>query len=163
MNLLLIPANYPYDGAEWFGPQNERSALVLKGIVQHVEVLMPRPYAPRLLAAINDRWGGYARIPRMHVRRGIRVHRPAYPVIPGVLRGFWHSQVAFAVSRPVATSLHRVVRFDAILSFDLATTGPLAWRLGGALGIPACGWATGSDIRADPRSRIGRNLQEALR
>jgi hypothetical protein len=56
VNLLLIPANYPYPGAEWFGPQNEHSALALQKLVRHLEVFTPRPYAPRLLA-FNDRWG----------------------------------------------------------------------------------------------------------
>ncbi|MCI0407877.1 MAG: glycosyltransferase family 4 protein, partial [Acidobacteria bacterium] len=59
--------------------------------------------------------------------------------------------------------LHRKVGFDTILSFDLASTGGLAWRLGADLGIPACGWATGSDIRAKAESGIGRSVQEALR
>jgi glycosyltransferase involved in cell wall biosynthesis len=58
--------------------------------------------------------------------------------------------------------LHREVGFDAILSFDLARTGGLAWRLGRELGIPACGWATGSDIRHSARSAIGRSVREAL-
>jgi glycosyltransferase involved in cell wall biosynthesis len=58
--------------------------------------------------------------------------------------------------------LHHRVGFDAILSFDLAVTGGLAWRLGRDLGIPACGWATGSDIRANPDSPTARNVREAL-
>jgi glycosyltransferase involved in cell wall biosynthesis len=58
--------------------------------------------------------------------------------------------------------LHRQIGFDAILSFDLAITGGLAWRLGRDLGIPACGWATGSDIRANLHSPTARNVREAL-
>jgi glycosyltransferase involved in cell wall biosynthesis len=42
-------------------------------------------------------------------------------------------------------------------------TGGLAWRLGRDLGIPACGWATGSDIRANAGSPTGRNVRGALR
>jgi glycosyltransferase involved in cell wall biosynthesis len=58
--------------------------------------------------------------------------------------------------------LHRQVGFDAILSFDLAVTGGFAWRLGRDLGIPACGWATGSDIRANSDSPTANNVREAL-
>jgi glycosyltransferase involved in cell wall biosynthesis len=162
VNLLLIPANYPHPGAEWSGAQNEHSALALQGIVRHLEVLMPRPYVPRLLA-FSDRWRAYATIPRGHIRRGIPVHRPPYMALPGIFRGFWHSQAAFAFSRRLAAALHREVGFDAILSFDLASAGGLAWRLGAALGIPACGWATGSDIRTSAESRVGRGVQQALR
>jgi glycosyltransferase involved in cell wall biosynthesis len=84
-------------------------------------------------------------------------------MIPGILRGRWQSRVAFLFTRHVAVRLHTERPFDAILSFDLATTGGVTWRFGKALGVPACGWATGSDIRADPRSRVGRGLQETLR
>jgi glycosyltransferase involved in cell wall biosynthesis len=66
-------------------------------------------------------------------------------------------------SRRLARRLHHQVGFDAILSFDLAVTGGLAWRLGRDLGIPACGWATGSDIRARPLSSTARSVTEALR
>jgi glycosyltransferase involved in cell wall biosynthesis len=41
-------------------------------------------------------------------------------------------------------------------------TGGLAWRLGADLGIRACGWATGTDIRADGDSATGRNVRDAL-
>jgi glycosyltransferase involved in cell wall biosynthesis len=91
------------------------------------------------------------------------VHRPAYPVVPKVLQALWPSRVAFLCCRRLARRLHGQACFDAILSFDLAITGGLAWRLGRDLGIPACGWATGSDIRANPDGPIARNVREALR
>jgi glycosyltransferase involved in cell wall biosynthesis len=84
-------------------------------------------------------------------------------MVPGLLRGRWQSRAAVLFTRHVALALHRRRPFDAILSFDLITTGGVAWRLGNALGVPACGWATGSDIRANPRSRAGRGLRETLR
>jgi glycosyltransferase involved in cell wall biosynthesis len=162
MKLLLIPPQYPHPAAEWVGTPNEYSALALNKIVQHLEILTPRPYAP-CLVGFNDRWRAYARIPSEHTRGGIRVHRPAYPVLPRVRQAFWPSRVAFVFCRRLARRLHRQVGFDAILSFDLATTGGLAWRLGRDLGIPACGWATGSDIRANPDSATGKSVREALR
>lgn len=161
VKLLVIPASYPHRAAEWLGAQNEHSVLALRNIAEHVEVLSPRPFAPRIVA-FTSRWRGYAGIPRHDVRSDVRVHRPAYPVMPKVLRGFWQGPAAFVFCRSTAAALHREIRFDAILSFDLASTGGLAWRLGRALGIPACGWATGSDVRWDPRSRVGRNLRRTL-
>jgi glycosyltransferase involved in cell wall biosynthesis len=143
------------------GTPNEHSALALHNIVQHLEILTPRPFAPRVVG-VNERWRAYSRIPREHVRQGVRVHRPAYPVLPKVLQAFWPSRVAFLCSRRLARRLHRQIGFDAILSFDLAITGGLAWRLGRDLGIPACGWATGSDIRANPLGPTARSVREAL-
>src|SRR5262249_43430241 len=37
------------------------------------------------------------------------------------------------------------------------------WRLGRRLGIPACGWATGSDMRWGAESPIGRSVRNTLR
>jgi glycosyltransferase involved in cell wall biosynthesis len=161
LSLLLLPPNYPHDRAQWFGAQNERCALALRPLVRHVEVLTPKPYAPPMVR-FNARWTAYRAIPGRHVRSGIRVHRPSYPVIPRVLQGFWQGWPAFVFSRHLACSLHLGGSFDAILSFDLAATGGLAWRLSSLLGIPACGWATGSDIRSNPDSRVGRSVRESL-
>jgi glycosyltransferase involved in cell wall biosynthesis len=162
MNLLVIPPHYPHPAAEWVGAPNEHSALALRSVVQHLEVLTPRPYAPRLLA-FNARWKAYGLIPGEHVRRGIRVHRPAYPALPGVFQAFWRTRAAFLFSRRLARALHRQIGFDAILSFDLAQSGGLAWRLGEDLSVPACGWATGSDIRSTADTPTGRSVRATLR
>jgi len=162
VNLLLVAPNYPHTAAEWAGAQNERVALELRRIVQYLVVLSPKPYAPRLLA-FHDRWRTYASAPKRHLRNGVPVYRPGYPVIPFVLHGFWENPGAFLFSRGLVSALHGRTRFDAILSFDLASTGALAWQLGRLLGIPACGWATGSDVRAKAGTRIGRNVKTALR
>ena len=74
--MLLVPPHYPHPAAEWVGTPNEHSALALNEVVQHLEILTPRPYAPRVIG-LNDRWRAYSRIPREHLRRGLRVHRPA--------------------------------------------------------------------------------------
>lgn len=161
MKLLLIPATYPHPGAKWAGAFNEHSALALQRCVETLEVLVPTPYAPRLLA-LSDRWRSAGVVPREQLQRGIRVHRPAYPVLPRLFQGFWPTRAAAVLLRRPIRVLHREVGFDAILSFDLARTGGLAWRLGKDLGIPACGWATGTDIRHDPSSSLGRAVQEAL-
>jgi len=162
MKLLLIPASYPHPAAEWVGVFNEHSAVALRRIVQHLEVLTPKPYAPRLFA-VNPRWKAYIDAPTTQIRNGITVHRPAYLRIPGILQAFWPSTVAFLFSRRLTMLLHRRIGFDAILSFDLVGAGALAWRLGRQLGIPASGWATGSDVRWAPHSSIGRCVRETLR
>jgi glycosyltransferase involved in cell wall biosynthesis len=159
VKLLLVPASYPHPGAPWIGAFNEHSALALRMIVERVEVLVPRPYAPRVLANAG-RWRSHALTPARQRQGDITVHRPAYPVLPWVLPSSAWTRTVF--SRPCARRLHRAIGFDAILSFDLAAAGCIAWRLGRALGIPACGWATGSDIRHDPRGPVGRSVRETL-
>jgi len=161
VNLLLVPASYPHPGAEWAGAFNERSAIALRDIVDHLQVLSPTPYAPRFLS-FNARWKAHLLAPKNQVRNGIRVHRPAYPRIPGCLQAFWPTTAAYLFSRRVASRLHKDVGFDALLSFDLASAGGLAWRLGRYLGVPACGWATGSDMRRDVNHGIGRSVRKTL-
>src|SRR5688572_13170927 len=161
VRLLLIAPSYPHPAAEWAGAPNEHSVAALRTIVEHVEVVVPRPFAPRFLA-FNDRWRAYAFEPKKDVRRGVMVHRPSYPHVPRIMRGFWPTTAAFFFCRQRIKRLHERHDFDAILSFDLANAGGLAWRLGRYLGVPACGWATGSDIRWGGRSSIGRAVRKTL-
>src|SRR3990172_4186486 len=146
MNLLLIPASYPYPALPQTGAQNERCAYMLRRFVDKIIVLSPRPFIPSSLA-LRPRWQFYASIPYHYVSRGIEVYRPAYLVMPGVMQSFWLNAVAYYAARPVVKELHRKHRFDAILSFDLCAAGGLAWRLARDLGIPAAGLAVGDDIR----------------
>jgi teichuronic acid biosynthesis glycosyltransferase TuaC len=161
VKLLVIPAAYPHEGADWIGPQNEHCALALRKMATRVEILAPRPYAPRILG-LKARWKSYTTLPREQMRNGIRVHRPAYPVVPRALQAFWPTVGAYVFSRHLARSLHREISFNAILSFDLASTGGLAWRLGRNLGVPTCGWATGGDMRWSATSPIGRGVRQTL-
>ena len=94
---------------------------------------------------------------------GIEVHRPAYLVVPGLLRAVWSNEVAYYMLRTRVAKLHWKHRFDAILSFDLFNAGGLAWRISRELGIPAAGWATGGDMRKERDSRPGRKLVETIR
>jgi glycosyltransferase involved in cell wall biosynthesis len=52
------------------------------------------------------------------------------------------------------------MRFDAILAFDIAGVGGLAWRLGHALGIPASSWVTGN---IPATSSYGKIVRRALK
>jgi len=70
---------------------------------------------------------------------------------------------AFLFCRSVAKKMHRRARFDAILSFDLAGAGGLAWRIGADLKIPAAGWATGGDLNFPAVSSYGRAVARTLR
>jgi glycosyltransferase involved in cell wall biosynthesis len=76
---------------------------------------------------------------------------------------FWHDRAAFLFAQRAARQLHARYRFDAILSFGLTMAGSLAWRLSRDFGIPASGWATGSDLRASRGSAAHRAVARTLK
>ena len=162
MKILVVAANYPHAGYRFSGIFNERSAHALSKLCDRVEVLAPRPYAPPLLSSLVPRWRAHAAAQQYETQNGIAVHRPVIPVVPRVAQAFWSDHGAFLWCRQTARKMHQRSRFDAIISFDLMGAGGLAWRLGRNLGIPASGWATGSDIRVSGSSAHGRAVTCAL-
>jgi teichuronic acid biosynthesis glycosyltransferase TuaC len=148
MRLLVVAANYPYEGNRFSGIFNQRSVEALEEHCESVAVLAPRPYVPALFGALPlGRWQAYARSKSHSMTGGIPVYRPGYFHMPRMASAFWHDQSAFFFARGTAKKLHERYKFDAILSFGLIMAGSTAWRLSRDLGIPAAGWATGSDIR----------------
>jgi teichuronic acid biosynthesis glycosyltransferase TuaC len=162
MKLLFIVPYYPHAGHPFAGIFNERTALALRELGVDIQVLVPRPYAPPPFPLLSSRWRAYAQIEPRAERNGIRVHRPAYIEIPRFGAAVWRDLGAFITLRQTVRRLHRECRFDAILSMDLFGAGGLAWRLGCDLGVPACGWATGSDMAQDFGSAGERLILRAL-
>jgi glycosyltransferase involved in cell wall biosynthesis len=149
MKLLVVASNYPYEGNRFSGVFNQRSVEALKEYCESVAVLAPRPYVPALISALPaGRWRAYARSNAHAEIDGVTVHRPGYFHMPRFGSAFWQDRSAFFFSKGTARKLHTRYRFDAILSFGLTLAASTAWRLSRDLGIPAAGWATGSDIRA---------------
>ncbi|MGH7847685.1 MAG: glycosyltransferase [Candidatus Binatia bacterium] len=162
MKLLVLAASYPHPGHPYSGVFNERSVHALSKICETVEVLAPRPYVPPLVSAWVPRWNAYRAAPEYQSRNGTLVMRPSTPVFPRWGGALWVDRSAFLWCRGAARSMHRRTLFDAVLSFDLIGAGGLAWRIGRDLGIPATGWATGSDIRVPRSSSFGRSVIRAL-
>jgi teichuronic acid biosynthesis glycosyltransferase TuaC len=162
MKLLVLAPYYPHAARPFGGLFNERSVAVLKGMCDMVEVLAPRPYSPPLLSALVPRWTVYSRIASHEIRNGVQVHRPAYLQLPRLGGAFWIDPGEFFWCRQTAKERNDQIKFDAILSFDLAGVGALAWRLGKYLGIPAAGWATGEDVRVPSTSSHGRMVIGAV-
>jgi len=162
MKLLVVVSNYPHPGHPSSGAFNERSARALQELGHGVEVLAPRPYAPRSLAACHARWRAYEQIVERETRGGLAIYRPAYLQLPGaggVLRPDWCAYLSCARR---SSKRHRTDPYDAILAFNLILAGGLAWRLARRLNIPAAGWATGSDVRVPVNSAHGRAVSAAL-
>jgi glycosyltransferase involved in cell wall biosynthesis len=161
---LLVVADYPRPGHQISGHFNQRCAIALKEYCDRIEVIAHRPYVPRWfpLLPIARRWKSYAGTTNLEIRDGILIHRPVFFQLPWIARSYWIDRGAFLWCRRTARELHRRLGFDAILSFDLFGTGGLAWRLGSDLGIPASGWATGSDMRQPAGSRRERVVTQAI-
>jgi glycosyltransferase involved in cell wall biosynthesis len=153
---LLVIANYPRRSHQFAGIFNARCIAILGEFCDRVEVIAHRPYVPFFLSH-NPRWKSWIVPKGPEVVDGILIHRPVYLQVPRVRSDFWIDKGAFFWCRRLARELHHRIGFDAILSFNLLGAGGLAWRLGYDLGIPAIGWATGSDIRqpaATPLERL---------
>jgi teichuronic acid biosynthesis glycosyltransferase TuaC len=162
LNLLLLASAYPHAGDPLGGIFNQRCATVLKPLCGRLEVLAPRPYAPPVLGRMSARYRVYSRIARREDRGGLTVIRPAYVQVPRWNSPFWTQTGTHVSIRGTARRMHCRARFDAILSFDLISTGGLAWRLGQDLDIPAAGWATGGDVRASKSLPYTRALLKAI-
>jgi glycosyltransferase involved in cell wall biosynthesis len=164
MRILVVVSNYPRPGRRFSGVFNQRSVEALKEHCECVTVLSPRPYVPPLLTWILpvDRWKEYASAGIYEIYNGVPVHRPAYLQFPRLVSIFSQERgVPFFCMR-TARKLHARYGFDAILSFELASAGGLAWRLAEDLDLPAVGWATGSDVRFPVHSSQGRNVARTL-
>ena len=162
MNLLMIVANYPHAGHPSSGAFNERSARALTELGHRVDVLAPRPYLPRSVAAFNPRWRAYEQIVEHESRGGISLYRPPYLQLPGVGAALKPDWTAYISCRGAVARRHEQSPYDAILAFNLIGAGGLAWRLGRRLGIPAAGWATGNDVRVPAHTAHGRAVRETL-
>lgn len=162
MKILAIASSYPYEEFPFSGIFNEKCVKALQQLCDYVEVLAPRPYVPAFLA-LKPRWKMYSRIAGSENRSGISINRPPVVQIPGVGGSFWYDRGAYLACARHVRRLHRAAGFDAIVSFDLLGAGGLAWQIGKDLGIPACGWAFGSDVRVAASSSDGRSVSRALR
>ena len=163
MKVLIVVPYYPHPGDSFSGIFNERCAHALAELCDNVEVLVPRPFAPPIVSLLVPRWKVYREMVQHEIRNGIPVYRPSYPQVPRFGGAFWIDPGAFFWCRRMARKMHGRVGFDVLLSFDLLGVGGLAWRLGRDLGIPACGWAIGGDVRFPPSSSYTRVVLRAIK
>src|SRR5262245_49327391 len=158
---ILVVADYPRPGKESASIFNERSVRALGDLCERIEVIAHRPYLPSVLSLV-PRWRTWV-IPTSHeVRNGISIHRPAFFLIPKLGNAFWHDRGAYFWCRQTVRELQSRIGFDAIVSFDLLQAGGLAWRLARDVGIPASGWACGSDLRQPKGSALERVVLRAI-
>ena len=163
MKVLIIAPYYPYPAYPSWGSVNERAACALNELCDGVAVLAPRPYALPVVSSWVPRWRSYRQIIGYEVRNRIPLYRPYYVHIPRLGGAIWTDPGAFFWCRHTVRDMHRLTRFDALLSFDLVASGGMAWRIGRDLGIPASGWAIGNDVRVPASSSYGLVLRRAIK
>jgi teichuronic acid biosynthesis glycosyltransferase TuaC len=162
MNLLVVVTNYPHPGHPYAGAFNERSVRALTDLGHKIEVLAPRPYVPRSLAAWHSRWRAYELIADQEMRGNVWIYRPPYLQLPGLAGALRPDLGAYLSCVRALKQRHKNHSYDAILAFNMIGAGGLAWRLARCLDIPAAGWATGNDVRVPLRSAHGRAVRRAL-
>lgn len=120
-----------------------------------VEVIAPVPWFPSERAAFG-RYAQYAKIPKLELRNGIRIHHPRFPAVPKI--GMSVAPLLMYLS--VRPSLLRLLRegydFDLIDAHYFYPDGVAAVLLGRACGKPVTITARGTDINLIPRFSIPR-------
>jgi teichuronic acid biosynthesis glycosyltransferase TuaC len=157
LRVLILSTRYPDEERLYLGNFVERQMRELAarpGV--ELEVVAPRGRPLRPLRALSGR-AGLEALPREALWRGLRVHRPVYPVLPGL---------AALTPRLMARRLLPLLRaararfpFDLISAEFAWPEGPAAVRLGRALGVPVSIKARGADFE---RWRTGRRARREL-
>lgn len=145
LRVLTLSSLFPDAARPTFGGFVERQTL---GLAAHPDVAL-RVVAPIGLPpgplARHPTYRALAGLPAREEHKGLTVHRPRFPVIPGIGGRFAPALMARAVL-PLLREIRREFPFDVIDAEFFYPDGPAAARLARALGVPFSIKARGSDI-----------------
>lgn len=120
-----------------------------------IEVIAPVPWFPSERAAFG-RYAQYAKIPKLELRNGIRVHHPRFPVVPKLGMSVAPLLMYLSVRPFLLRLLREGYDFDLIDAHYFYPDGVAAVLLGQACGKPATITARGTDINLIPQFSIPR-------
>ncbi len=145
LRVLTIASLFPDESRPVFGVFVERQTIGL-GARDDVslEVIAPIGIPPWPLSR-HPRYRDLARLPRHELWKGLSVHRPRFPVIPGANGRASGALMARAIL-PIARRLHAERPFDVVDAEFFFPDGPAAMRVAQALGLPYSVKARGADI-----------------
>jgi teichuronic acid biosynthesis glycosyltransferase TuaC len=145
LRVLTIASLFPDESRPVFGVFVERQTLGL-GAREDVslEVIAPVGIPPWPLSR-HARYRALARLPRHEDWKGLSVHRPRFPVIPGANGRASGALMARAIL-PIARRLHAERPFDVVDAEFFFPDGPAAMRVAQALDLPYSVKARGADI-----------------
>ncbi|WP_298687542.1 glycosyltransferase [uncultured Sphingomonas sp.] len=160
LRVLTLSTLFPDRVRPTFGVFVERQTRGLAAL-SDVELQVVAPIGvPRWPLSRHPNWRGLAAIPERETWQGLTVHRPRFPVLPGM--GRFNPRALASTLLPMLRDVRRDFRFDVIDAEFFFPDGPAAVRLGRALGVPVSIKARGADIHHWGTQRsTARQVREA--
>ena len=162
LRVLTLSTLFPDRVRPTFGVFVERQTRGLAALPD-VELQVVAPIGvPRWPLSRHPIWRGLAAIPERETWQGLTVHRPRFPVLPGM--GRFNPRALASTLLPMLRDVRRDFRFDVIDAEFFFPDGPAAVRLGRALGVPVSIKARGADIHhwGTQRSTAGQVREAGL-
>jgi teichuronic acid biosynthesis glycosyltransferase TuaC len=145
LRVLTLSTLFPDASRPNFGVFVERQTLALAAREDvAVEVVAPIGLPPWPLS-LHPHYRPRGRLPRVEPWKGLKVHRPVFPVLPPFGR-IWAAKRLTETLLPLLREIRGRFPFDAIDAEFFWPDGVAAARLGGALDVPVSIKARGSDI-----------------
>ncbi|MBY8824063.1 glycosyltransferase [Sphingomonas colocasiae] len=145
LRVLTIASLFPDESRPVFGVFVERQTLGLAARDDvSIEVIAPVGIPPWPLSR-HARYRALAKLPGHEQWKGLSIHRPRFPVIPGANGRASGALMARAIL-PIARRLHAERPFDVIDAEFFFPDGPAAMRVAQALRLPYSVKARGADI-----------------
>ncbi len=162
LRVLTLSTLFPDATRPSFGVFVERQTRGLAALGD-VELQLVAPIGvPPWPLSRHPNWRALAAVPASETWRGLTVHRPRFPILPGM--GALNPRSIAGTLLPMLRALRKDFRFDVIDAEFFFPDGPAAVRLGGALGVPVSIKARGADIHHWGRQRAtARLVREAGR
>src|SRR5262249_51013737 len=149
MHVVLLGSAFPGRPEAGIDRVHVRRALSLAARLP-VVVVVPTPWAPRMLAGRGGRWTRYAATPRSAQIDGVRLLFPRYVQVPRM--GPW-AGIAMALGALTAVaSLRREGQCDVLFAQAVLPDGLAAVLLGRRLGVPVACLGRGTDVHGLPRA-----------
>jgi len=151
LRVLTLSTLFPDATRPSFGVFVERQTRGLAALPDvEVRVVAPIGVPPWPLSR-HPNWRGLAAIPECETWRGLVVHRPHFPTLPGM--GMLNPLSIAGTLLPTLRAVRKSFPFDVIDAEFFFPDGPAAVRLARALGVPVSIKARGADIHHWGRQR----------
>lgn len=154
LRVLTLSTLFPDASRPTFGVFVERQTIglaALPGVA--VEVVAPVGLPP-LIGARHPHWRALAALPERETWKGLSVHRPRFPIVPGA--GAANPVLLARTLLPLLREIRVRFPFDVLDAQFFFPDGPAAAWLGRRLGVPVSIKARGADIHHWGGARLTR-------
>ncbi len=154
LRVLTLSTLFPDAARPTFGVFVERQTLGLAALPGvEVEVVAPIGLPPEPLPR-HPRWRAFTDLPEQETWKGLTVHRPRFPLLPGL--GALNPGSMVRTLGPLLRRIRQRFPFELIDAEFFFPDGPAATRLGRTLGVPVSIKARGADIHHWGHRRLTR-------